>query len=89
MKTAFILFVSLASSIVDSSDGFEFMKRFKITPPVDIAKQEEAKKKFGDKKLVVITGTSSGLGPRRQRPYSKRVNITSSERFVIWKKWKP
>jgi len=38
------------------------MSKFKITPPVDLAKEQERKEKFGDKKLVVITGTSSGLG---------------------------
>lgn len=38
------------------------MSKFKITPPVDLAKEQERKEKFGEKKLVVITGTSSGLG---------------------------
>lgn len=57
MKSSLIL-----SLLIASSDGFQFMNKLKFTPPVDLVKQEEAKKKFGDKKLVVITGTSSGLG---------------------------
>lgn len=53
---------TILSWVIVSTHGFQFMKKFKITPPIDLAKKEEALKKFGDKKLVVITGTSSGLG---------------------------
>lgn len=33
-----------------------------MTPPEDLEKLEAAKRRFGDKKLVVVTGASSGLG---------------------------
>ena len=35
--------------------------------PKDIATDMEVKKRFGDKKLVVITGTSSGMGRKCAR----------------------
>jgi len=38
------------------------MSNWKITPPADLELQEKTKEKFGDKKLVVLTGASSGLG---------------------------
>jgi len=54
--------VIILSSLVMGTSGFQFMSKFKVAPPVDLAKEQERKEKFGDKKLVVITGTSSGLG---------------------------
>jgi len=38
------------------------MANMKIAPPTDAAAIEVMKERFGDKKLAVITGTSSGLG---------------------------
>lgn len=29
--------------------GFQFMSKFKITPPADLAMEEKVKEKFGDK----------------------------------------
>jgi len=43
--------------LVPHALGFKFMANMKVTPP-DSATED----KFGNKKLVVITGTSSGLG---------------------------
>jgi len=43
--------------LVPHALGFKFMANMKVTPP-DSAIED----KFGNKKLVVITGTSSGLG---------------------------
>jgi len=48
--------------LVSSSQAFQFMSNWKITPPGDAEKQQKIKEKFGDKKLVVLTGASSGLG---------------------------
>ncbi|KAL7570308.1 hypothetical protein ACA910_017157 [Epithemia clementina (nom. ined.)] len=42
------------------SNSFQFMKGWKM--PTHDPYAEEVKDKFGDKKLVVLTGTSSGLG---------------------------
>ncbi|KAL7558214.1 hypothetical protein ACA910_016096 [Epithemia clementina (nom. ined.)] len=42
------------------SNAFQFMKGWKM--PTHDPYAEEVKDKFGDKKLVVLTGTSSGLG---------------------------
>lgn len=58
MKCSIVL---LSLTLVGTS-GFQFMSKFKISPPVDLAKEQARKEKFGDKKLAVITGTSSGLG---------------------------
>lgn len=49
-------------SLLSMGQAFQFMSNFKVTPPKDLIMEEKVKEKFGDKKLVVITGTSSGLG---------------------------
>jgi len=54
--------VFILALIVSRSVGFKFMANWKITPPDNIGQQDAVKKRFGDKKLVVITGASSGLG---------------------------
>jgi protochlorophyllide reductase len=38
------------------------MSKWKLPTPVNVAQEAAIEEKFGDKKLVVITGTSSGLG---------------------------
>lgn len=43
-------------------DGFKFMTNWKMPTLQGIQDAKIAAEKFGDKKLVVITGTSSGLG---------------------------
>lgn len=58
-----ILVVTVLSSIVESGNGFQFMSKFKAPlTPEQLAQEQATKDKFGDKKLVVLTGTSSGLG---------------------------
>lgn len=52
----------MVALLLTSSSAFQFMSNFKITPPQDAEKEAQVKAKFGDKKLVVVTGTSSGLG---------------------------
>ena len=44
------------------ADAFKFMSNWKPPTIQSITQAREATEKFGDKKLVVITGTSSGLG---------------------------
>ena len=46
---------------------FKFMSNWKIPSFDNVAGTMEAKKQFGDKKLVVITGTSSGMGRKTAR----------------------
>jgi len=59
MKSIIIHILS-ATAVVN---GFKFMAKWKIPlSPQDRARQEKIKEQFGDKKLVVVTGTSSGLG---------------------------
>lgn len=49
--------------LLEQSAGFQFMSKFKAPLTAkEIADKEAVKEKFGDKKLVVLTGTSSGLG---------------------------
>jgi len=55
MKSSSIILTIL---IAPQTLGFKFMANLKVTPPMD----DTIKEKFGDKKLVVLTGTSSGLG---------------------------
>mmetsp|Transcript_88714 Transcript_88714/g.153522 ORF Transcript_88714/g.153522 Transcript_88714/m.153522 type:complete len:561 (+) Transcript_88714:58-1740(+) len=50
---------------LDPSAAFKFMSHWKIRPQNPLKRMRQnrlAKAKFADKKLVVITGTSSGLG---------------------------
>ena len=49
-------------AMLGAASGFKFMSNWKMPTVIDMLKQQEAAEKFGDKKLVVITGTSSGLG---------------------------
>jgi protochlorophyllide reductase len=54
-----LLTLALAAT---ACDGFKFMTNWKAPTLQGIRDQKIAAEKFGDKKLVVITGTSSGLG---------------------------
>ncbi|EEC47644.1 predicted protein [Phaeodactylum tricornutum CCAP 1055/1] len=55
MKILFLLTVCLSST-----GAFQFMKNWKM--PVHDPYEEAVKDKFGDKKLAILTGASSGLG---------------------------
>ena len=56
-----LLLMVLLLELPDKSDGFTFLSRFKIPKLFSLQKLKNSHK-FGDKKVVVITGTSSGLG---------------------------
>merc|ERR1711957_664645 len=58
MKTSSIILAAALLMSPQATLGFKFMSNMKIAPPIDDA----AEAKFGNKKLVVLTGTSSGLG---------------------------
>ncbi|KAL1508647.1 hypothetical protein AB1Y20_004743 [Prymnesium parvum] len=47
--------------------AFKGMSNWKVPSLGDAMRNSEAQQKFGDKKLVVITGTSSGLGRKTAR----------------------
>lgn len=59
-----LLVLALAAHVVV---GFKGMANWKIPTVGEIRRRQEAEKKFGSKKLVVITGTSSGLGRKTAR----------------------
>jgi len=50
----------LVAVALTTVDGFKFMSKLKM--PTYDGNAELVKEKFGDRKLVVVTGTSSGLG---------------------------
>jgi len=50
------------SLAVTGINGFKFMSNFKMPTAGEIGSAQMVKDKFGDKKLAVVTGTSSGLG---------------------------
>mmetsp|Transcript_26217 Transcript_26217/g.61690 ORF Transcript_26217/g.61690 Transcript_26217/m.61690 type:complete len:567 (-) Transcript_26217:220-1920(-) len=52
-------------SMMPTVQAFQFMKNLKM--PTHDPYAEQVKEKFGDKKLVVLTGTSSGLGRKTAR----------------------
>mmetsp|Transcript_14420 Transcript_14420/g.34907 ORF Transcript_14420/g.34907 Transcript_14420/m.34907 type:complete len:605 (+) Transcript_14420:116-1930(+) len=47
--------------------GWKFLSNVKMPTVKDIAQHRQAAARFGDKKLVVVTGTSSGLGRKTAR----------------------
>jgi len=57
----FAIFISLNFSSFNVL-GFTFLGNLKVPQLNEMLNEMEAKKKFGNKKVVVITGTSSGLG---------------------------
>ena len=59
MKICLRLLLLLA---LRSAAAFKFMSNWKMPTPATVYESFAAADKFGDKKLVVITGTSSGLG---------------------------
>ncbi|KAJ1488269.1 hypothetical protein T484DRAFT_1783813, partial [Baffinella frigidus] len=56
------LLLALVALTVAPAAGFKFMVNWKVPTLDRMISQKQAAEKFGDKKLVVITGTSSGLG---------------------------
>lgn len=76
MMKSYLYFVGLG--LLSGSNAFQFMSNFKVTPPKDLVMEEKVKEKFGDKKLVVITGTSSGLGRK-----TAQALIRSGEYHVV------
>jgi len=54
----------LLLNLVPAIGAFKFMANFKMPSPRDNARVEAMEKRFGEKKLVVVTGTSSGLGKK-------------------------
>merc|ERR1719506_525222 len=57
----------LIASLLSGAAGFKFMSNFKMPTIQGQLREKKAEAKFGTKKLVVITGTSSGLGRKTAR----------------------
>jgi len=57
MRNVFFLLLA-----VSNVGAFQLPSKFKIKTPVNVESEKLIKERFGDKKLVVVTGTSSGLG---------------------------
>lgn len=53
---------TVVAVLLSGAHAFQFMSNWKIAPPADAELQLKVKERFGDKKLVVLTGASSGLG---------------------------
>lgn len=62
MRRALIFSIAVARA-----SSFKFMSNWKLPEKIDHVQAEKLKERFGDKKLVVITGTSSGLGRKTAR----------------------
>ena len=52
----------LVACLVAAANGFKFMANWKMPSISRALQSRQTAEKFGDKKLVVVTGTSSGLG---------------------------
>ena len=61
MSSKTLLIVTLLI-LINNVHGFTFLGNLKVPQLQDIKNQMDADKKFGKKKICVITGTSSGLG---------------------------
>jgi protochlorophyllide reductase len=59
--------IVLIASLLSGAAGFKFMSNFKMPTIQGKLEAQKAEAKFGSKKLVVITGTSSGLGRKTAR----------------------
>jgi len=60
MLLSLLLLVAVVALSSTTIEGFKFMSKFKM--PTYDPNAELIAEKFGDRKLVVVTGTSSGLG---------------------------
>jgi hypothetical protein len=58
----------VAACLVGGALGFEQLAGFKMPSLQGMKKAIENQNKFGDKKLAVVTGTSSGARPAPPRP---------------------
>jgi protochlorophyllide reductase len=58
------LLLALVAAAIAPSAGFKFMTNWKMPTLESFRDSQIAQDKFGDKKLVVVTGTSSGLGKK-------------------------
>ena len=47
--------IILLSLTLMGTSGFQFMSKFKISPPVDLAKEQARKEKFGDKSKSILS----------------------------------
>eukprot|EP00588_Corethron_pennatum_P023866 CAMPEP_0194322698 /NCGR_PEP_ID=MMETSP0171-20130528/22218_1 /TAXON_ID=218684 /ORGANISM="Corethron pennatum, Strain L29A3" /LENGTH=580 /DNA_ID=CAMNT_0039081053 /DNA_START=14 /DNA_END=1759 /DNA_ORIENTATION=- len=63
MKNSILIF----SLVLTGTNGFKFMSNWKLPDKIDHVEALKLQERFGDKKLVVITGTSSGLGRKTAR----------------------
>mmetsp|Transcript_7921 Transcript_7921/g.11811 ORF Transcript_7921/g.11811 Transcript_7921/m.11811 type:complete len:596 (-) Transcript_7921:355-2142(-) len=58
ITSIFLLLIAGSETV----DGFTFMKNWKVPSLNEMRADKQIQEKFGDKKLAVITGSSSGLG---------------------------
>lgn len=61
MKTISVV-LTVMVSFHQAANAFQFMSKWKIPTITDRKAEDAMKEQFGNKKLVVVTGTSSGLG---------------------------
>ena len=54
-------------ALVTAAGAFNGISNWKLPSISGFAQNKEATKKFGDKKLVIVTGASSGLGRKTAR----------------------
>lgn len=80
------LIVTLLALALNSADGFTWMGKIKLPDNAltSIANKIDGDAKFGEKKIVVITGTSSGLGRKTTKFLlkSKRYHVICAVRDV-------
>jgi protochlorophyllide reductase len=62
-----VLQVTVIAIMLQLSTSFKWMENIKVPSLQEFTSSVSAKSKFGDKKLVVITGTSSGMGKMTAR----------------------
>eukprot|EP00978_Attheya_sp_CCMP212_P036327 scaffold163854_cov50-Attheya_sp.AAC.1 len=60
MRQFSLIFTAL--TLLTSVNGFKFMAKWNMPSQAELRNAEAVKDQFGDRKLVVVTGTSSGLG---------------------------
>tara|TARA_B110001452_G_scaffold150731_1_gene125456 strand:+ start:164 stop:436 length:273 start_codon:yes stop_codon:yes gene_type:complete len=73
---------TLLLTVLAAASGFKFMSNWKMPTVGSTLRARHAKEKFGDKKLVVVTGTSSGLGRATARALLRTGQCVPCHRVV-------
>lgn len=59
MAKASLILIALVAALLQSSHGFQFMSKWKLPTPVDVAQEAAVQEKFGDKSTYLLVGAGT------------------------------